>query len=607
MAEKILNTRILLKYDSYENWMKSDLVLKAGELAIAHITTGDTQEVNSVLAPQILLKVGDGTSKYSALPFVSARAADVYGWAKAANKPTYTADEIEGLENFIAGEIQDTDTQYQIVPVEGETYKFKLQSKGLNDEEWADVTGSVIDLTGANTRLETIEGKLDADKTVAEQISAEITANNERLANEGATAGTGEVIGSVSQSNGVITVATKTLTADDIPELPQSKITGLEDALAGMQAELVFDGTYDAENNKAATVASITDRIGLLDADRVGSEEAGMVVRYVEQSDGVIAAKAAKLVEADIPELSIAKTTGLQDALDAKQETLAFAGEYNKETNKVVTEDYLDDQLLDLNGAMHFAGTVIGATFEEAIAASGKTYESGDVVLYGVDVENVFEEYVYDGADWYLLGNETRYALVDEVDEKLAALTKKHDEEVKALQDGKQDNLVFNTEYNAETNKVATMSDVSGAITANNANLSYEGGDAGEHKFATLATQSNGVIAVTYAQPEIADVNGLTEAIAGKQDTVDWDDDAEYSADNKAATIASITNRIALLNNDDEVVEGEVVTAVKQSNGVVSVERAKLAAMAYSGNVNDLEQTAGDVLVFNCGTSTEVV
>lgn len=607
MAEKILNTRILLKYDSYENWMKSDLVLKAGELAIAHITTGDTQEVNSVLAPQILLKVGDGTSKYSALPFVSARAADVYGWAKAANKPTYTADEIEGLENFIAGEIQDTDTQYQIVPVEGETYKFKLQSKGLNDEEWADVTDSVIDLTGANTRLETIEGKLDADKTVAEQISAEITANNERLANEGATAGTGEVIGSVSQSNGVITVATKTLTADDIPELPQSKITGLEDALAGMQTELVFDGTYDAENNKAATVASITDRIGLLDADRVGSEEVGMVVRYVEQSDGVIAAKAAKLVEADIPELSIAKTTGLQDALDAKQEALAFAGEYNKETNKVVTEDYLDDQLLDLNGAMHFAGTVIGATFEEAIAASGKTYESGDVVLYGVDVENVFEEYVYDGADWYLLGNETRYALVDEVDEKLAALAEKHDEEIKALQDGKQDNLVFNTEYNAETNKAATMSDVSGAITANNANLSYEGGDAGEHKFATLATQSNGVIAVTYAQPEIADVNGLTEAIAGKQDTVDWDDDAEYSADNKAATIASITNRIALLNNDDEVVEGEVVTAVKQSNGVVSVERAKLAAMAYSGNVNDLEQTAGDVLVFNCGTSTEVV
>lgn len=82
MAEKILQTRIQLKYDSYTNWTTNNPILKAGEIAVATISSGNTQEVNSVAAPQVLLKVGDGTSNYNALPFVSAKAADVYSWAK---------------------------------------------------------------------------------------------------------------------------------------------------------------------------------------------------------------------------------------------------------------------------------------------------------------------------------------------------------------------------------------------------------------------------------------------------------------------------------------------------------------------------------------------
>lgn len=82
MAEKILQTRIQLKYDTYANWTANNPVLKAGEVAVATIATGNTQEVNSVTVPQVLLKVGDGTSTYNALPFTSAKAADVYSWAK---------------------------------------------------------------------------------------------------------------------------------------------------------------------------------------------------------------------------------------------------------------------------------------------------------------------------------------------------------------------------------------------------------------------------------------------------------------------------------------------------------------------------------------------
>lgn len=81
-TEKIINTRIQLKYDTLANLESSNPVLKAGEVAIIAIASGNTQTVNSVTAPQCLMKVGDGTSNFKALPYTSALAADVYSWAK---------------------------------------------------------------------------------------------------------------------------------------------------------------------------------------------------------------------------------------------------------------------------------------------------------------------------------------------------------------------------------------------------------------------------------------------------------------------------------------------------------------------------------------------
>lgn len=183
MAEKILNTRILLKYDTYDNWKTNDPVLKKGEVAIATIATGNTQEVNSITAPQVLIKVGDGTSTYNALPFVSAKAADVYGWAKAANKPSYAASEITGISDYIAQYVEsemgisvDTDTQYQIVKG-SDDYTYTLQSKGKGDSAWADVSTISIpkyDDSALSERVGDLEG-LVGETAVATQIANAIT------------------------------------------------------------------------------------------------------------------------------------------------------------------------------------------------------------------------------------------------------------------------------------------------------------------------------------------------------------------------------------------------------------------------------------------------
>ncbi len=84
--EKILNTRIQLKYDSYEKWNQSSVVLKAGEIAIAHL--GPANKDNSTHASgqhPVLIKVGDDAHTFAQLPWLSAIAADVYAWAKKEN------------------------------------------------------------------------------------------------------------------------------------------------------------------------------------------------------------------------------------------------------------------------------------------------------------------------------------------------------------------------------------------------------------------------------------------------------------------------------------------------------------------------------------------
>jgi hypothetical protein len=100
---KTINTKFLLRYDTWDNWSSKgqDLTLLAGEVAITAIENKSIQEpgkenataVNT--APTILFKVGDGKTAFKNLPWASALAADVYAWAKEPTKPDYVATEID--------------------------------------------------------------------------------------------------------------------------------------------------------------------------------------------------------------------------------------------------------------------------------------------------------------------------------------------------------------------------------------------------------------------------------------------------------------------------------------------------------------------------------
>lgn len=172
MADKILQTRIRQKIDNYSTWASSSLILGNGEYAAVKVTAEDSAPV-----PQgIYIKIGDGTSNFAALPFISATDPTIPSWAKAQNKPTYQASEIQGLEEFIAGEINDTNTTYQMVKVN--EYQFKLQYKNVGDPDWTDAF--TLDIPNDTAAIEALES-LVGNTAVSTQISNAINAAKETL------------------------------------------------------------------------------------------------------------------------------------------------------------------------------------------------------------------------------------------------------------------------------------------------------------------------------------------------------------------------------------------------------------------------------------------
>ena len=131
-----LITNIKLKYDTLANWTREDmegkgafLVLQRGEVGFCEVPSN----IEGVL-PTILFKVGDGNSTFGELNWVSALASDVRPWAKAENKPEYSAAEINGLSEYITQAVKDTNTEYRFNKVND--YEYEFQSKEIGGTEW---------------------------------------------------------------------------------------------------------------------------------------------------------------------------------------------------------------------------------------------------------------------------------------------------------------------------------------------------------------------------------------------------------------------------------------------------------------------------------------
>lgn len=607
---KNLNTRIALKYDSYQNWQEHNPILLKGEIAIAELpvsenkpgagepnAAGSTPAIQN--APNILIKVGDGTNHYNDLKFVSALAADVYSWAKAATKPTYSAGEITGLKDYIGQTIKDTNTQYRIVAVDGSAYSYKLQKKDIGDADYTDVAGSVINLTNVDSRLDTLEAAIGENGAVATKITNAIGA----LDYTGKAADAAKFVTNVTETNGIIEVTTGSIEVADVPELPQSKVTGLETTLAGKQDKVSFENT-PSESDKVATVKSIVNRIGAL--DHVAADDAASatkVVAEVTQADGIVTVK--KVAVANIlPDVTdtengfvvaVNQTDGkIAVTHKAVTDVLSFAGNYSGAENPIATRNYVTEAVADLNGAMHF----IGVSTTDPNGESGPTvtdvasFKAGDVVLFGYD------EYVYDGSNWIILGNESIYAKDSEVDAEFAAVRQELANAKTALQ-GEIDSDI-----------AAARTKITQEIGDKIATLDYTG-KGSQGKFVTNVTETDGIISVTAVDLVASDipvieqsqVNGLETALNNKQNVVPFEHTPSTS--DKVATIKSVTDRIGTLDYNIAEEDNKVISAFTVTDGVLqanSVKKVTLAKVATTGKVEDIEQDG--LVIINCGSAT---
>lgn len=636
-----LNTRILLKYDTYANWTANNPVLLAGEIAIATIESGNLQTVNpnGVSTPQVLIKVGNGTSNYNNLKFVSGLAADVYSWAKASTKPTYTANEISGLSDYIST-AGDTNTEYKLVTVDAATYKYKLQTRAYASGqwgEWTDVENGALDLSAIDTRLDTAESNISKNaaaiatlNAAADQTGSVLNTVNTKIqdlnANVSQEAGSDGLALNVVEANGVITSVSGSIKAHTydaygsaaaVQGQTSKTVKDVEDAASA--AKSAADAAKKAaEDEAAARVAAIQ---GLdYNAYEAGNDSGSTIsfVGTISETDGVIS---------------------------ATKRDLVFQSSYDPSTNKAATMADVTGAIADLNGAMHFEGV------KDSVPTNNEGYSAGDVIIVGI------VEYVFDGTNWVELGDEgnagaliagldvddinvgadSTLTLIGETDGLVHATATKiqiAQSQVtgltEALTNGSTKDNAQDTVIKANEDAIKVINGVSGDNTGDTGkSMRIVAGEVAAAKIGNLdksdtavageyvsaVSQTDGVITVSRTKlPTIPDLvhtdsTATTPTAESVSVIADIDVSGHTITDTRVnvATTAGVAAAIAKLGADKDVSSTKhVMTGVTEVNGILtSIDEVELADIAFSGNVADLKQTAETYIVFDCGSSTK--
>lgn len=633
MASKTFNTRLQLKYDSYTNWSTNNPVLLAGEVAVTTIQTaaGDAKQV-----PAVMMKVGDGSTAYNDLKFVSGLAANVHNWALAEAKPEYAASEITGLADYINGEIKDTNTTYQMVKV-GD-YEYKLQSKEL-DGTWSDVANSTItipkyDDTQVKADIDALE-LLVGNTAVATQIANAIAdlklADTYDAKGAAASALTNAKAYTNELANGAVKSNTEAITAiKDGASIDSFK--DVEDALAtkGTEIATALQDAKDYADGKDAAIAaakSAADKAqGEVDAleEVVGTPVEGKtVVKMVEDVQADVTAKdtevraliqanaeaidaVEELVGTDVAEQISTAVTAEAERAEAAEKALAdrataLEGKMTTAEGKISTLegemdnaegrlDTLEGQITGLTGAMHFKGV------ETAIPEDVSSYVNGDVIIVGE------KEFVFNDGAFVEFGD------VSAEGDRLAALE------------------THKTTYEAKVNTLETeMDEVQVAAAANKTAVEQAQaevdavevrmGDA-EGKIQALEadthTHDNKALLDTYTQTE-AD---LADAVDKKHDHanaavlngIDATDVSNWDA--AKAGMDTLTEKVGEVPSDKTLVQmiADAQTAATYDDTQVKADIAanKEDIADHETRVATLEQKAlldGDTLILNCGNS----
>lgn len=189
MATNNINTRIALKYDTWSAWNNdtvadagANLVLLPGEIGICEILTANT-DANASVVPTVLFKVGGakytaadaasglGTEgelkKFKHLPWASAKAADVYAWAKA---ETVALNDKNELEFKTGNSVIHTVSLASLTSELSDRLDAVEAELGIGDSETTNLAALIERITTAEGAIKDLE---DADTLINEKFGAE--------------------------------------------------------------------------------------------------------------------------------------------------------------------------------------------------------------------------------------------------------------------------------------------------------------------------------------------------------------------------------------------------------------------------------------------------
>lgn len=319
--EKILNTRISLKYDTLERWSSSSLILKAGEVAFATVPTVE----GSTLEP-VMFKVGDGSKTFAQLDWACAKAADVYGWAKAAglNVDTVKAPEGQFVEGF-AWENNKLVPKFRGFITEiNEANKDKLDApttKAVKEYVDSIVSGGVKDLATedyVDTAIKNLSKDGGAIKAVADDL-----AEHEQAFGEFQTANTKAIADAVAAEAEIARAAEKT-NADAIAEEAKTA-RAAEKANADAIAAIKDDANIDSFADVVAELAKKQDNIPANTYDAYGSASTAEQ-NAKNYADGILGTSSDEATANTVYGAKAAAAAAQNDATIAKTKIETFLG-----------------------------------------------------------------------------------------------------------------------------------------------------------------------------------------------------------------------------------------------------------------------------------------
>lgn len=656
MAEMTFNTRIINKHDVYEKWQASSLVLKNGEVVVCTIPA-DTGAVQG--EPVVMFKVGDGEKTFKDLPWTAARAADVYSWAKEPNKPTYEAKEITGIAAYIAEYVEsemgisvDTDTQYQVAKVDD--YNYKLQMKGKGDDAWADVEGSAIVIPNDTEAIQAVKD-LVGETSVQAQITAAIEALD--LANTyDAKGAADEALADAKEyADGLNTAQTNALNA-----YKESNDKALSEEIA--RAKLAEEAAQKAADDAQADVDNLELAVGTPDE---GKTVVQMIKDEAARADAAEKANAGLITEiqTDMGNVDNLETTSkeLVGAMNELRNAVSAGG-----TAAAITIDTSSTTEGALKSYTIKQGDTTVGTIDipkDMVVESGEVVTDPEGQAAGTYIKLVLANvadplYINVG---HLVDIYKAKANATQIQLAIDSATREISASIVA-------GSVTATELAADAVTTVKIADANVTLAKLSTEVQAAIGKAHEHKNLELLetyTQTEANLADAVAKKHEHANAGVLDGItaekvaawdASEQNAKDYADELVKDLDTyvkkdeapgygdiltktDAATIYepinAAKNAVEALDVEDAEVAGEFVVAVPQTDGKVAPVRralvatdiptltiekitglqdaldakandADLAAIAKTGNVNDLIQTAGDVLVFDCGDSTTV-